>query len=60
MEQEMNQTEFELYKTLVNETLAKLSRIEYSVSNREYIAELPCETMIDSLDLRDIAETLGL
>lgn len=60
MEQDIYQTQLELYKTLVSETLVRLERIEYFMGNLDYAANIGSGKMVNSLDLRDIAETLGL
>ncbi|OLN29176.1 hypothetical protein [Desulfosporosinus metallidurans] len=60
MEQDSYQTQLELYKTLVNETLLRLGRIEYFIGSLDYAANIGSGKMLDGLDLRDIAETLGL
>lgn len=60
MEQGTNQSELELYKTFANEILAKLRGIEYPIGSPDYTFNICNEKMTEGLDLRDIAETLGL
>ena len=60
MGQDISQNQLELYKTLVNETLVRLERIEYFLGNLDYVANIGSGKILEGLDLRDIAETLGL
>lgn len=54
------QTQLEGYQTLANETLARLDRIEQSLSGLDPTSPMTSGKLFEDFDLRDIAETLGL
>lgn len=54
------QTQLEGYKTLANETLVRLDRIEQSLGGLNPTLPITRGKRVEDFDLRDIAETLGL
>lgn len=53
-------TQLELNKTLKNDILVRLDRIELFIDSLDHATKIARDERLDSLDLRDMAETLGL
>ncbi|MDP4160438.1 MAG: hypothetical protein Q8911_11860 [Bacillota bacterium] len=60
MEQDLYQTDVDLYEKISHELLGRLNRIEYILGNFDSDKNIGNSNMLEGIDLRDMAETLGL